>query len=148
MVLNVKFTMFDTTDPFNIKEECTCNFRECQMAEVLSDRKSFMYNPKDGTFGFGTFITEPYIAPDEEYEYTGPVLSENAAPLEKRFSYMVFDYDEELGFMIRLNTSLGKNARGYDCHKVRGIVIGDYLYVANPHKGLSSYDTTTYELVD
>ncbi len=148
MILNIKFTMFDTTDPFNIKEECTCNFRECQMAEVLSDRKSFMYNPKDGAFGFGTFITEPYISPDEEYEYTGPVLTENAAPLEKRYSYMVFDYDEEQGFMIRLNANLGWNARGYDCNKARGIVIGDYLYIANPHKGLSSYDTKTYELVD
>lgn len=148
MMLNIKFTMFDTTDPFNIKEECTCNFRECQMAGVLSDRKSFMYNPKDGTFGFGTFITEPYIAPDEEYEYTGPILSENVAPLEILYSYMVFDYDEELGFMLRLNAYLGKNARAYDVYKSRGIVIGDYLYIANPHKGLSSYDTTTYELVN
>jgi hypothetical protein len=50
--------------------------------------------------------------------------------------------------MIRLNASFGKNARAYDCHKSRGIVIGDYLYIANPHKGLSSYDTATYELVD
>ena len=61
---------------------------------------------------------------------------------------MVFDYDEELGFMIRLNANLGKNARAYDVYKSRGIVIGNYLYIANPHKGLSSYNTTTYELVD
>lgn len=147
MVKSIKFTMFELSDPFHIKEECTCNFIECQKAEVLSDRKSFMYNPNDGTFGFGTFITDPYIAPGEKYEYAGPVLSENVAPLETLYSYMVFDYDEELGFMIRLNEKLGKSATAYDCKKSRGIVIGDYLYIANPNKGLSAYDTTTYERI-
>ena len=145
--LNIKFTMFDTTDPFNIKEECTCNFRKCQDAEVLQDRKSFMYNPEDGTFGFGVFYTEPHVESDEDAN-EGPILSETAAPLERSgIAYMVFDYDEELGFIIRQNIDLGKDANGIDEKKARGIVIGDYFYLANSHKGLSAYDTTNYELV-
>ena len=37
--LNIKFTMFDTTDPFNIKEECTCTFRKCLDHKVPRDQK-------------------------------------------------------------------------------------------------------------
>lgn len=61
--------------------------------------------PNDVTFGFGTFITDPYIAPGEKYEYTGPVLSENVAPLETLYSYMVLLYL----LLLKLNVVIPKS---------------------------------------
>ena len=172
--LCVKFSMFDTTDVFDIKEEATCNFLWCQEAYVLNNRNALLYDPEDGTFGFGAWISD-YRVDDilelseedaatkveytpEEYTYTnekgaliqdmGPVLSENVAISDGSFSYLLLDYDEEEGFQLILNHELSDTSRQIDAMNARGIVMGDYLYVVESDGGVTSYDTTDYEVVD
>lgn len=166
----VKFSMFDTTDPFDIKEEATCNFRPCQSINVLGDRNSFMYNPADGTFGTGVTISRGtiYYAEknnDSDDWYTpeknthknddgvliqdeGPILPEGASFNDYGFSYLVMDYEEGKGFTVKLNYDLGKNTSPYEFRQSRGIVIGDYIYIVDPHNGIESFDTENYKLVD
>ena len=166
----VKFSMFDTTDPFDIKEEATCNFRPCQSINVLGDRNSFMYNPADGTFGTGVTISRGtiYYAEknnDSDDWYTpeknthknddgvliqdeGPTLPEGASFNDYGFSYLVMDYEEGKGFTVKLNYDLGKNTSPYEFTQSRGIVIGDYIYIVDPHNGIESFDTENYKLVD
>ena len=168
----VKFSMFDITDPFDIKEEATCNFRACQSINVLSDRNSFMYNPADGTFGMGATISNgvlyyseagvdissaDWYTPEDNTETNdngaliqdeGPALAESVKLSDYSFSYLVMDYDEEQGFSIKFNYDLGKNASPTELRNARGIVIGDYIYIVDSHNGVESFDTENYELVD
>ncbi|MCR5227093.1 MAG: beta-propeller domain-containing protein [Eubacterium sp.] len=168
----VKFSMFDITDPFDIKEEATCNFRACQSINVLSDRNSFMYNPADGTFGMGASISngvlyyseagvdtysDDWYTPEDATEINdngaliqdeGPALAEDVNLSYSSFSYLVMDYDEEQGFSIKFNYDLGKNASAIELRNARGIVIGDYIYIVDSHNGVESFDTENYELVD
>ena len=168
----VKFSMFDITDPFDIKEEATCNFRACQTINVLSDRNSFMYNPADGTFGMGASISngvlyykdagvdgysEDWYTPEDSTQINdngaliqdeGPVLAEDVELSYRSFSYLVMDYDEEQGFSIKFNYDLGKNASANELRNARGIVIGDYIYIVDSHNGVESFDTENFKLVD
>ena len=66
----------------------------------------------------------------------GPLLPENEKLKDYSFSYIVMDYDEEQGFMIKLNNELRENANAYDLRNSRGIVIGDYIYVIDSYYGV------------
>ena len=58
------------------------------------------------------------------------------------------DYEEGKGFTVKLNYDLGKNTSPYEFTQSRGIVIGDYIYIVDPHNGIESFDTENYKLVD
>ena len=65
---------------------------------------------------------------------------------------MVCDYDENKGFQILTEQSLGgedyNNGDYTLLNNTRGIVIGDYIYVVEPGYSVKSYDTKNYKLVD
>ena len=143
--LCVKLSMFDITDPFDIKEECTCIFSACREANVLSDRNSLMYNPNDGTFGFGARVTTHFLDDESAPE---PVFPENIDSLDLGFTYLVMDYDEEVGFKVVLHKELGEEAKKIDLNRSRGMVIGDYLYIVNSYSGIKSYDIEKYQIKD
>ena len=50
--------------------------------------------------------------------------------------------------LVSVNEKLDENIYSVGMNDVRGIVIGDYLYVVSTGVGIKSYDTTDYELVN
>lgn len=148
----LKLSMFDISDPYDIKEEDTKVLYDYQDGSVLGDRNAFMFNDKDGTFGFSAYAYGySYIEEDwfkETYEDQYDDIIENADLNKEGGYYIVFDYDERKGFTKLMDEELGEDGLYADIYSTRGIVIGDYLYIVNSGMGISSYDTDNYKLVD
>jgi hypothetical protein len=75
--------MFDTSDPYNIKEEATKVYETYQDASVLNDRNAFMFDSNDGTFGMGIYAydynyDDSWIEEDL-YEEDDDIIEENSA---------------------------------------------------------------------
>lgn len=161
----IKLTMFDISDPTDIVEEDTLIMDNFDGASVLDNRNAFMFNNEDGTFGFAAdYYNYDYdwgweeedideedeedvedsdedveveeIEEEDEYEYVDGVY------------YMVFDYDEEEGFVEKLDYQLSDMYYDMSLYNTRGIVIGDYLYVVVSGEKIVSFDTESYEQVD
>ena len=152
----IKLSMFDISDPYNIEEEDTEVLYNYQQAGVLNDRRALMFNSEDGTFGFATMAEGYYQLEEdwfkEEYPDEYDIINENVDADKKGPYYMVCDYDENKGFQILTEQSLGGedyNNGDYTLfNNTRGIVIGDYIYVVEPGYSVKSYDTKNYKLVD
>lgn len=159
----IKFTMFDTSDPYNIKEEATKVYETYQEASVLNDRNAFMFDSNDGTFGMGIYAYDYDYSWIEEdlYEEDDDIIEEDeeateldateqdAEELENEgYYYMVFDYDDEDGFEKLLSYKFDDLYTYSELYNSRGIVIGDYLYVVTTSDGIISFDTEDYEEVD
>ena len=131
----LKLSMFDISDPSDIKEEDKVIMDEYVNANIFEDRRAFMFDSKEGRFGFAT---------QRAWDYT----DDN----DSRIFYDVFDYDEEDGFDCKLEYKLAIDEYySYDSTTfsgTRGIIIGDYLYVVVGGQGVVSFDTNKYEQVD
>ena len=147
----LKLTMFDTSDPYDIKELDTMLLNNYSDASVLQDRNAFMFNGNDGTFGISAVSDWGWLI-DDDYSWAEEYYGEDFVDsLEKDMDgsyYMVFDYEEGKGFETKMNEKLDENIYSVGMNDVRGIVIGDYLYVVSTGVGIKSYDTTDYELVN
>ena len=143
--------MFDTSDPYDIKELDTMLLNNYSDASVLQDRNAFMFNGNDGTFGISAVSDWGWLI-DDDYSWAEEYYGEDFVDsLEKDMDgsyYMVFDYEEGKGFETKMNEKLDENIYSVGMNDVRGIVIGDYLYVVSTGVGIKSYDTTDYELVN
>jgi uncharacterized secreted protein with C-terminal beta-propeller domain len=146
---NIKLSMFDISDPYDIEEVDTKVLYDYSQASVLSDRRAFMFNPEDGTFGFSTQANWGYIDEDMYEEYYGEEFKEWAEEVDfskDGYYYTVFDFDENKGFEELMDEKLDE-AYG-SLMGTRGIVIGDYIYVVQSGSKVSSYDTENYKLVN
>ena len=144
----IKLSMFDVSDPYNIEEVDKVVLHNFDAASVLNDRRAFMFNSEDGTFGFSAEAAWTYIEEDwyeeaygDEYEDWDDIDFEKSG-----YYYEVFDYDENKGFVNLMDEKLGDV---YDSLLgTRGIVIGDYIYVVESGNKITSYDTENYKMVD
>ena len=161
----LKLTMFDISDPANIVEEDTLIMDNFDDASVLSNRNAFMFDNNDGTFGFSADYydydydwgweeddwedEEDTDSEDEEDVEVEPIEDEsNEDDYEDGVYYMVFDYDEDEGFIEKMNYQLSDMSYDTSLYNSRGIVIGDYLYVVVSGEKIVSFDTESYEQVD
>ncbi len=112
----IKMSMFDISDPENIKETKKVVFPGYTYATVLYDRNSFMFDNKNKTFGFAI-----------EGEYGS--------------SYVVFKYEND-NFEKLIETKISEEENyfysGSSC--TRGIVIDDYLYIIICGEKILVYD--------
>ena len=137
----IKLSMFDITDPKNIKEKDKMILDIYEYANVFGNRRALMFDDRDGLFGFvGTLNYEYRMAMEddgEDYDIN---------------NYLVFDYDEKDGFKTKLEYSLGKgslSSGAYDrMDETRGVVIGDYLYLVESGEGITSFDTKNFKKVE
>lgn len=148
---SIKLSMFDVSDPFDIKELDTKILYNYNSASVLNDRRAFMFNEKDGTFGFSTGAMWVYYDDDAEWyeEYYGDEYTDWADNVDfdtEGLYYEVYDYDENKGFECKMDEKL--EGLYSSVLGTRGIVIGDYLYVIQSGNGIKSYDTENYKLYD
>lgn len=128
----VKLSMFDVSDPTNVKEvhrNCLVDFT---YTGVEVDHKAALIDAEKGIIGF----------PARGYRDNGEYNV-----------YLVFGYDAETGFYQKLSEgyAVGYDAELYkfkyelvatDC---RGAYVGDTFYMINPAYEIRSYDMETWE---
>ncbi|MBO4863916.1 MAG: beta-propeller domain-containing protein [Eubacterium sp.] len=134
----LKLTMFDVSDPTDIEELDTMYLDEYSYASVFGNRKALMFDSRDGLFGFGA-ETSWDIRKNWDLEGDYQIGS----------FYNIYDYDEEKGFVNKLEYSLSDDDQFYssaDIYDTRGIIIGDYFYLVQDGDKLTSFDTEKFEV--
>jgi uncharacterized secreted protein with C-terminal beta-propeller domain len=115
----VKLSMFDISNPSDVKELDELVIEDMYRCSVVEDRNAFMFDSESGKFGF--------------------VVS-NRKDID---SYQVYSYDETNGF-VNLYEEI---VNPYNTDNVRGLIIGEYFYLVNQGKNIYSYDLS-YNLVE
>lgn len=120
--VGLKMTMFDISNPVDIKAENQLIIENAYYSSAQNNHKALMIDTEKNLFGF--FYQEQIEGND--YSYT------------TNNYYVTYSYDKENGF-----TETGRykvDMESYEVDEIRGVYIGDYLYI-------STCDTTTsYQL--
>ena len=149
----IKISMFDVSDPYDIEEVDKKLLYNFDTASVLENRNAFMFDTEDGRFGFSAYGDRSYLF-DEGYSYyDDEAYDDMRKKIDKDINgsyYLVFDYDDKDGFEMLMQENIDEENGYYNnlTMDTRGIIIGDYLYVAVAGEGIKSYDTDRYKLVD
>lgn len=110
----VKLSMFDISDPKNVKEIHKTLLRRIGYSQALYDYKAVMIDPEKNIIGFDGWRC-----------YTD------------NLEYYVYSYDEEKGFVRRMHMKL-KDEEEYSA---RGLYIGDTVYLVNMNsRSIRAYD--------
>ena len=133
----IKLSMFDVSDPSDVKEVCTKVLRGYYGASVLENSRAFMFDQERGVFGFSV------SGEGWEDEYS---------------EYVVFRF-EEIGEESAREALRGKGSfkrlLSYElpgdgdesAMDTRGMIAEDYLYIVKTGVGIASFDTGGYGLV-
>lgn len=114
----MKLSMFDTSDPGNVKEDCTYVLENVYSADVLYDYKAALVDAERNLIGFSCY--------------------EGAEEV-----YCLFSYDEKEGF-IRL---MKETVNGTSLRSARGLYIGSVLYIVKGNI-IEAYNMENYEKTD
>lgn len=114
-----KLTMFDTTDPADVREAATCVLEGVWTVGALDDYRAALVEPERNLIGFSGFGEKRGSAPLEDDAYQ-PVV-------ESGEYYYLFSYDEEEGFVQGMEALLADG----EGSPVRGVRIGEVLYAAS-----------------
>lgn len=128
----VKLSMFDVSDPANVKEIHKHSLTDFSYTGVENDHKAALIDVEKGIIGF----------PVRGYQNTGEYNV-----------FVVYGYDEKDGFYPKFSEGY---AMGYDADlyefkyelfttDCRGAYIGDTFYMINPAYEIKSYDIETWE---
>ena len=115
----VKLSMFDISNPSDVKELDELVIEDAYRCSVVEDRNAFMLDSESGEFGF--------------------VISDR----QDIDSYQVYSYDETNGF-VNLYEEI---VNPYNTDNVRGMIIGENFYLVNQGKNIYSYDLS-YNLLE
>lgn len=110
----LKLSMFDISDPSNVKEIHKDVLKNYYYSEALDDHRAMLIDPQKNLFGFSA-----------EYNQTA----------KNGTDYLVFSYDPEKGFVSEYVSQ-----RGYDAgsaRMMRGGYVGSIFYLIRPLDGLS-----------
>lgn len=119
----LKLSMFDTADPLDVAETAVKKFAG-QDAEALYDHRAVFVDPATGMIGLA--VTN----------WSGEKVT---------VRYLVFHYDQAEGFAQVGKLAVDASTDG-NIPSVRGMAIGDYLYLASA-RNVSSYSTTGLDQV-
>jgi inhibitor of cysteine peptidase len=117
----LKLSMYDITDPANVKEENKIVLKGIDICDALNDYKKILIDAEKNIIGFSA-------GDYDENGYHG--------------TYFVFSYDSEGGFKAKVNHALdGESDYGYvsSYETIGGLYIGNDLYVVEEDK-ITVYD--------
>ena len=115
----LKLSMFDISDPENITEIHKLVIEGVDYCPAMNQYKAFLVDPEKNVIGFSTELYDDY----------GNTTAD----------YMVFSYNSQEGFAQEMKAGLPIEEIGYSTWQVRGLYIGDVLYVVTA-SGIRSYD--------
>ncbi len=114
----VKLTMFDISDPSDVKEEDTYILRNVYGTDVSYDYKAALADARRNIIGFAGYT-------------------------EGGQHYFIFEYDEADGFVCKMEEEINGNASS----SARGVYIGDTLYVVQGNI-IEAYSLKEFQKVD
>ena len=120
-VQGLKLSMYDISDPSDIKEIDKLVLDQYNDSEGLYDANALLIDPEKNLIGFS--------AQDEYYI--------NHDRREYNYDYFVYSYDKKQGFVKRLEQRIAGD--GYFDTKGRGLYINDYFYVVTVGWDISTY---------
>lgn len=129
--LGLKLSMFDISDPANVKEEDKCIIEDAMFSDAQYDYKSMMIDPEKNIFGFLY-----YADTKQDGYYSG----------NGKYYYVTYAYDEEYGFIETAKYVIDDGSE-YESNGVRGVYIGDYLYICT-NRQITSYKLNSEEKID
>lgn len=124
--MGLKLSMFDISDPYDIREIDKTVLPEAYYAPAQYNHKAFLIDPERNLMGF---YIECYDK--EKYEH-----SEN---------YVIYSYIPGSGFVQQFSCNITDDSPYTEF--IRGIYIGDYLYLVNGNC-ICSYAFDTYQKID
>lgn len=122
---SIKLSMFDITDKTNVTEKTVYKLgAESHYSEALYNHKAILVDPEKNIIGFA--------------------VNEYNADYNTKFSYKIFRYEnnefkEVASLPLRIYNSF---------QYLRGLYIGDYLYIYSQNEFVNSYDMNTLSQVD
>lgn len=114
----VKLTMFDISDPREVKEESTYILKNVYSTDVFYDYKAALVNVEKNIIGFAGYT-------------------------EGGQEYFLFRYEEGNGFVCKMNEEINGNGTS----SARGLFIDETLYVVQGNI-IEAYSLTEYEKTD
>ncbi len=105
--LGIKLSMFDISDPNNVKEEKKLILKGIDECDALDDYKAVLVDTEKNLIGFSI------------KNYKNGVYN---------YNYLIFSYNEKDGFIKKLDYSFTKNSYMYS-NAIRGIYIDSLLYI-------------------
>lgn len=121
----LKLSMFDVSDKSDVSEAHTLTIEGADYSSASYNHKAILINAAKNIIAF----------PSVSYNY----YNGNGA------KYLVYSYDEELGFKKVAEFSVKGDE--YYWQEMRGLFIGDYLYVCST-TGIASYKLADFSFVD
>ena len=103
--------MFDISDPEHVTEKDKYIIENSEYSPALYDHKAIMINTTDNIFGF---VYTTYN--DKNYEYS--------------YYFATYTYDSKKGFKETARYKLNDSNEYDNYDSVRGVYIGDYLYLS------------------
>lgn len=162
-VKGIKLTMFDISDPENVKEEKTTVitlFDEGEYDYVsrevpgLTNYKAMLISPEKNLIGFGADIYatryldyNTYYYEDEDPDTTISEVGDEYPYSSEEFrksAYYVFSYSKEEGFTVRLEQDSEVNSY---VNNMRGLYINDNFYVVD-NDVIKAYDMSGDNFVE
>ncbi len=129
-ILGIKLSMFDISDPSDVKEIDKFVLYDVFWSEALYNHKAILVNPEKNIIGFTTC----------NYYY------------DDCYNYNTFSYDDKKGFVNHIEYKLYdpdvNYIYKYGFDYTRGLYIGEYIYVTTPSVGITSYKLGSNECID
>ncbi len=116
--LGLKLSMFDVSDPSDVTEQDKYIIENSTFSEAQYNHKAIMIDPVKNIFGF-------------------IYCSMNENTYDSIYYYATYTYDAKEGFIETAKYPITDGSE-YETNAVRGVYIGDYLYLAT-NKSLTSY---------
>lgn len=134
--MGLKISMFDISDPYHISEQDKTVLPDACYSTALYNHKALMIDPEQNIIGFHTY----------NYDNTS---------YECKEQYLIYSYTEGTGFQNMFACNINENdtlseyseAYGDDYKNIRGLYIGDYLYLVLGNR-ICSYSLDTYDQID
>lgn len=124
--LGIKLSMFDISNPSDVKEEDKYIIQNSGYSEALYDYKAIMIDPDKNIFGF---VYAASTGKDYEYHYY----------------YSTYAYEEKYGFIETARYAID-NPSALEDGTTRGLYIGDYFYLAT-NNTIAGYKIGSEEMI-
>lgn len=127
--LGLKLSMFDVSNKLHVTEIENTIIKNANYSEAQYNHRAMMIDPEKNIFGF------LYVSyGDYEVEF------------EDKYFYVTYRYDKKDGFVQTGKYQINDSSAG-DVDTVRGIYIGDYLYISTD-ESITSFQIGTSEPIE
>ncbi|CDM69283.1 Hypothetical protein CM240_2126 [Clostridium bornimense] len=121
--IGIKLSMFDISDPSNVKEVNKLVLDKFCYSDALYNHKTVFIDTTKNIFGF---------------EATGYSNYNNSF-----HKYLTYSYDKEKGFISKISTDLNLESN----NDTRGLYIGNTLYIVSLGEGIQSFNLDTSDKI-